>query len=178
MFPGVVWLLREKCWHVKIKEVSKTFLHSRTYEMRSRTGPRQGFECESKPIVEDICTTMGLVNAVRLILRLKPKSLLALGLPCNSFGYMSSSLHCRSNELPHGREHYPFVCLGNQIGYRSELLTLLGVVRMVLWFLENPERSKCVVLPVLERISSANVLRSRTCKWSDAYKSVLVCVCV
>ena len=138
--------------------------------------PRQGFEVTSKPVVEDISTTMGLVNAARLVLRLKPKALLALGMPCNSFGFMSSSQHARCEQLPHGDEKFPFVCTGNMLGYRTAILALIGCVRMAVFFLENPERSKCIILPVLKNIMSFKLLRPQTCKWPDAYTCWCICI--
>ena len=126
---------------------------------------RQGFDYEYRPIVEDITTSMGFLTGLKNVVRLRKKGLLAVGLPCDSFGFPASSVHCRSEGLPHGKEQVPFVCNGNMIAYRTVLCILVALVRSVVFFLENPSGSKCTILPVLENLLKNPLLRTTTCRW-------------
>ena len=42
-----------------------------------------------------------------------------MAVPCNSFGFMSSSQHARSHEEPEGDTRYPFVVHGNLVAARE-----------------------------------------------------------
>jgi len=80
---------------------------------------------------------------------------------------MSSSVHKRSSSLPYGDEGRGLVVVGNQIAYRSTLLIILSIARSILWAIENPSGSKCVVLPAFEHLlASQELLRTTSWKWS------------
>lgn len=129
--------------------------------------PRQGYDYERDEVLEDLTTSVGFVNALKLALRLQRRGLLFLGLPCNSHTFMSSSQHKRGPDRPYGDEQYGFVIKGNCIAYRSALLIVLVICRSCLWFLENPGNSKCGYLPVLDYLLSCKkLLGSSRTGWS------------
>ena len=108
---------------------------------------RQGFDTCREPVLEDLCGILGYIKAISLILRVRPKGLTSLAIPCNSFGYMSSSQHQRSMADPLGNLSYPFVIAGNMVCLRALILIALGIVRHVHYWVENPERSTLAFHP-------------------------------
>lgn len=125
---------------------------------------RQGYDILKDDVIYDILGTMGFVNALRLVLRVCRGGLSFLALPCNSHSFMSSSVHKRSSSLPYGDEGRGLVVVGNQIAYRSTLLIILSIARSILWAIENPSGSKCVVLPAFEHLLASQELL-RTTSW-------------
>jgi hypothetical protein len=128
--------------------------------------PRQGFDFLKDMVVENMDTTMGFINAVRIGVRIQRKGLMFCGLPCNSHSYMSSSVHQRSEGLPFGNEMTGLVVVGNLLAYRTVLLILLAISRSVVWALENPGGSKCLYLPAFAKLlEMRDLLRTTTCNW-------------
>lgn len=128
--------------------------------------PRQGYDILKEEIIYDILGTLGFINALRLALRVIREGLMFIALPCNSHSFMSSSVHKRSSSLPYGDELRGLVVVGNQIAYRSTLLILVAIVRRIIWAVENPSGSKCVVLPAFEQLLEKPGLRTTSWKWS------------
>lgn len=133
--------------------------------MQSCCDLRQGYDVQYRPVVEDLSTSMGFLTALRNVLRVHPKGLLALGLPCDSFGFPASSVHQRSEESPLGNQCEPLTQKGNLLAYRAVLIVLVALVRSVVWMLENPGASKCTVLPILKRLLTFDTIRTQTIRW-------------
>ena len=127
---------------------------------------RQGYDVEKDQIFQNIANTYGLLTGVRNVLRVKEKGLLFLGLPCNSHTWVSSSQHQRGPVNPYGNQAYDFVKRGNLIAYRSALIICIGLVRGLVWLLENPSGSRCIYLPVLHGLLQfKQLLGSQQCRW-------------
>ena len=127
---------------------------------------RQGFDIEREEVLENMESSMGFLNSIRLALRIQRHGLAMLGLPCNSPSFMSSSVHARSESLPFGNEEKTLVVYGNKLAYRTTLIILLCLVKGVTWFLENPGGSKCLLLPAFANLLELrNLLGTTTCNW-------------
>ena len=95
----------------------------------------------------NLLTTLGLLLGIQQVLRLSKTGLLWLGVPCNSFGFMSSNIHKRSSIRPLGDEGRGFVQQGNVLATRAALLALLGLCRGNYYFVENPLSSLLLHFP-------------------------------
>ena len=100
---------------------------------------------------------------LRLLLRVRPLGLLYAGLPCDSMGFMSSSVHQRSALDPWGAPRV-FVFLGNLLSCRLSILVLVGIARGVTWMLENPLRTAVDYLPPIQWLLQPH-LRPLLAKW-------------
>lgn len=119
--------------------------------------------------------SLGFIRAVQLLLRLDFLGLATLAIPCNSFGYMASSQHCRTWQNPMGNPYYPFVVCGNQVCCRACMLLALAIVRSVFYFVENPERSALPMFPYLRFLQSLPGIGShRSFWWACCGESVFV----
>ena len=83
--------------------------------------------------------TLGFAKAVGLPLRLMATGLFFAAVPCNSYIFLSSGTHGRSEGWPFGRECYAFVHDGTVLAARVTLLAALSIARQVQWFCENLE---------------------------------------
>lgn len=110
---------------------------------------------------QDIESTLGLLLAIQYTLRLKPKGLLFLGVPCCSFSWVSSSRHRRTARLPFGDTQQSFVVQGNKVCARAVLVALLAMARGAFYFVENPMRSAITFYPYMKYLLS---LRDLDCK--------------
>ena len=140
---------------------------------------RQGYDYLNDSVLQDLTMSLGFVKALQLGMRLGQRGLMFVGLPCNSHTYMCYRQHQRSEGRPLGDETFPFVIKGNCIGYRAVLLILLGVVRGCLYFIENPSRSSCIHLPVIQHLLSASfkqLLGSSTIRWSGPELLMFKCI--
>ena len=127
---------------------------------------RQGFDINREPVLENMESTMGFLNALRIASRVRQRGLAMLGLPCNSHSFMSSSIHMRSTSMPFGNEERSLVVYGNLLAYRTTLVILLCIVKGVAWFLENPGGSKCLLLPAFAKLLELRgLLGSTTWNW-------------
>ena len=108
---------------------------------------------------------MGLLFGIRQILRVQEGGLCTLALPCNSFGFMSSSQHQRSTEEPWGNPHYAFVWQGNNLAARTALLWCLCISRSVLTLLENPARSRVADIPFFVQLMNLAEIWPQHIKW-------------
>ncbi|CAE7463675.1 unnamed protein product [Symbiodinium sp. CCMP2592] len=111
---------------------------------------KQGYDRGRDEVLEDLGNTQGFLRALALVLRLQPGGLLFAGLPCNTFGFMSQSVHCRSATSPFGA-NVPCVVVGNLLASRTCLLFLVALIRSACWALENPSQSKVPWFPYLKR---------------------------
>ena len=100
---------------------------------------------------------------LRLLLRVRPLGLLYAGLPCDSMGFMSSSVHQRSALDPWGAPRV-FVFLGNLLSCRLSILVLVGIARGVTWMLENPLRTAVDYLPPIQWLLQPH-LRPLLAQW-------------
>lgn len=135
--------------------------------------PRQSLDYLDDGCSKDLLNDLGFLFATRQILRIHEGGLAFFGLPCNSFSFMSKSLHARSLEQPFGCPHYSFVHQGNILGARTCLLLALCVARGVRFMLENPERSALVFFPYLQHMMSFPQLKPERVFWWGAYSSVM-----
>ena len=117
---------------------------------------------------QDMDTTLGFLVAILYVLRVKPKGLLFLGVPCCSFSWVSSCKHCRSVYQPFGDTQHSFVVQGNKLCARSVLLALLGMTRGVFYFVENPMRSAISFYPYMKYLLSLRQLDSKLMQSSIA----------
>ena len=126
--------------------------------------------------LQNLGLILGFLNAVRLILRLKPRGLAWFGVPCNSFSYMPSSQHRRSWTTPYGNFAMPFVHQGNDTCTRSCLLILIGIVREVCFFIENPLGSTIHTWPYLNFLIHQPWLNGMRTSWLLSLSLFFLCV--
>ena len=112
----------------------------------------------------DFCSFEGFLQAVVLVLRMKPGALLHIGLPCNGFIFMSSSVHKRSKEAPLGDMSRPSVVRSNCIFHRTVLLMYLALARRVYFFLEQPRSSVIPYMAAMQELLSL-CGRGYHCTW-------------
>ena len=126
--------------------------------------PRQGYDWESDAVFQNLATDLGLLKAIGLLLRLCPEGLWFGGVPCDSFGFLSSPTHGRTALQPFGRP-FPFVYQGNILCTRFVMLAIISIIRGCVWAVEQPERSTIAHLPPMQVL-----LRPYLCplmvKWS------------
>ena len=85
----------------------------------------------------------GFLNALHLIMRIKPKGLLWLAPPCSSWVYMSSSWHKRGKRNRHrGATRWCDIREANSLGCIVAILVLVASWRQVYYILEQPKGSK------------------------------------
>ncbi|CAK8990289.1 unnamed protein product, partial [Durusdinium trenchii] len=120
-------------------------------------------------VTQDLSSTMGLLRFMRLALRCQEGALGVLGTPCNSFGWMATSQHCRSYQNPWGDQSYPWVVLGNILASRSCLTILVLIARSVFWLVENPDHSQLRLLPPLVHIMSIPEILPLRVSWAMGY---------
>lgn len=111
--------------------------------------PRQGFDCNADQVFQNLSSTLGLLKAASLMLRLAPRGLWFGGIPCNSFGYMSSPTHERSSMNPFG-SLFPFVTTGNILCTRYVMLAVVAIIRGCVWAAEQPDRSTLEHMPPMK----------------------------
>ena len=139
------------------------------FPARSGSGPaqpRQGYDV-SMDALQDIGLVLGFLNALHLMLRIRAKGLAWLPIPCNSFNFMSSSQHQRSFWQPYGNQHMPWVVMGNEVCTRSSMLILVGIVRRVVFFVENPIQSTINCWPFFNHIIHKPWLSSFRTSWNQ-----------
>ena len=97
--------------------------------------------------VQDLLSVVGFLAALQRCLRLRESGLQFLGIPCCSFSWMSSSVHKRTPATPFGDRTRRFVAAGNVLTSRSCILVLVGLVRKVHFFIEQPAGSAMSFFP-------------------------------
>lgn len=102
---------------------------------------RLTFDKDSKRY-EDILTVHGFFQCVQHTMRLEQFGLLFLGVPCNSFSWMSSSQHQRgeSNGFM-GNTSYEWVELMNAVAVRAAICIAIALSRKCYFMIENPRQS-------------------------------------
>lgn len=125
---------------------------------------RQGFDIERDPVFGDFTSDVGFMKATELVLRLVEYGLLFGGLPCASFGFLSSPTHLRSAMEPWGNLKFPFVWSGNIFASRFSLLVCLCLVRKCTWMLEQPGKTTLPLLPPIRLLLQPN-LKPRLIRW-------------
>ena len=126
---------------------------------------RQGYDLNRDAVVENILSTMGFMRATALGLRLQACGLLYAAIPCNSYSYMSSSLHKRTDQNPHGDRTRPFVVEGTCVAARTALIIILCISRSVSWFVENPSSSRLNSSPFFKYLLARPDLQGDTVRW-------------
>ncbi len=124
---------------------------------------RQGFDWTADEIYQNLGTDLGFLKGIGLLLRLAQNGLFFGGVPCDSFGFMSSPTHGRSSLCPFGN-HFPFVHLGNLLTTRYGMLALVCIIRGCVWAIEQPERSAIAYLPAIQLLLR-EYLQPRMVKW-------------
>lgn len=137
--------------------------------------PRQSMDLLDDGCTKDILNPIGFLFAIRQILRIQEGGLAFFGLPCNSYGFMSRSLHGRSPDTPFGRPQFSFVQQGNILGARMCLLLILCVARGIRFMVENPDRSALGFFPYLVHIMSFAQLKPERIFWRALKLSDLAC---
>lgn len=133
--------------------------------MWDHTKPRQGFDLDKEPVLQDITLALGFISSLGLVLRTQRKGLSWLAVPCQSFSFMSSSCHRRSWADPYGSLNRQFVQMGNCICARSCILILVSLARSVVFFVENPLQSSLQCWPFLNYLMHMPVLGSHRTSW-------------
>ena len=126
---------------------------------------RQGFDLGKDPVLQDVTLLYGFLQALTYVLRVQPKGLSWLALPCNSFTSMCWSQHRRTWDQPYGCPYYAWVHCGNTICARTCLLVLVALCRSVTWFIENPLGSAVHTWPFLNFLMHNPWLNSRRTSW-------------
>lgn len=147
--------------HLKLDEI-------RLYPCCWLCSLRQGFDIVKNKILYDVDSSIGLLTAIRNILRTKDKGLIFLGIPCSSFSFMSSSQHKRSSTQPFGDEDYDWVTLGTRVAYRSALLIIIAIIRNVMWCVENPPNSTIIHLPIFRALFDYKTVTCQQIRWWGA----------
>ena len=111
--------------------------------------PRQGFDWVSDEIYQNLGSDLGFLKALQLLLRVVPLGLLFGGVPCDSFIFLSSSVHQRDATNPWGNP-WPFVFQGNVLCTRFCLIALMCICRGCVWMLENPLRTAIEYMPPVQ----------------------------
>ena len=114
---------------------------------------------------KDLLNDVGFLFAIRQVLRVVEGGLAYFGLPCNSYGFMSSSLHGRGPQQPFGRSCHSFVQQGNILAARMCLLLMLCVARGIRFMVENPDRSALSIYPYLQHLMSFHQLKPQRIFW-------------
>jgi|OrbCmetagenome_4_1107370.scaffolds.fasta_scaffold125646_1 hypothetical protein len=114
---------------------------------------RQGCDILKEPHGHNILETAGMLWSLRQALRVQDGGFGMLAIPCNSFGYMSSSGHQRTPMNPYGNPLW-WVTQGSTIATRACLIILVLICRSCFWMVENPDRSMLQVFPPLVHIMS------------------------
>ena len=113
---------------------------------------RQGVDLMKDEALHNLMLPMGLMCAFKQSLRCVKRGIGMLGIPCNSFTFMSSSQHERTVWQPWGHMVHPWVIEGNCLAARSCLIIMLLIARSVWWLTENPGQSALQFFPVLQHL--------------------------
>ena len=100
----------------------------------------------------DVTTFDGFLQAILMVLRLRPRALLHVGLPCSNYIWISRSVHGRSQADPYGNLAKRSVQTANTILGRVVLLICLATVRRVWWTLEQPKSSVVPFVTSMRRL--------------------------
>ena len=133
------------------------------------------FDYVHKKQNQDMTSVGGFLLALQGVLRLKRQALCWIGLPCHSFTWMCSSQHKRSESLPLGATHLPFVASGNLLAARSVLLALICSVRGVYYFIEQPAGSLLDHYPYVSWLFQlGDGLQPSMVRWQPVYSWINV----
>ena len=127
-----------------------------------------------KDINHNMLEVTGMLMSLKQALRCKVAGLGVLGIPCNSFNWMSCSQHCRSIHQPWGNYIFEWVKTGNILGSRSCLLIMALIARSCFWLTENPDRSQLANLPPLVHIMTIYDIMPLRVHWSGSQHLVHV----
>ena len=127
--------------------------------------PRQSMDYIDDGCYKDLMNDLGFMFAIRQLLRVHEGGLAFFGMPCNSFSFMSKSLHGRTPKNPWGCLCFVFVQQGNILGARMCLLLALCVARGIRFMVENPDRSAIGFFPYLAHLMSFPDLKPERVFW-------------
>lgn len=136
---------------------------------RSLGATSQGYDISQDSVLQDLGLFFGFLKALLNVLRIKPRGLCWLAIPCNSFGWMAFSQHLRQWCNPYGCPLRPWVWQGNLLCSRACLLIAVAVCRGVTWFVENPLQSSIHSWPYLNYLMYNTWLNSRRTSWFMGY---------
>ena len=99
---------------------------------------------------------IGLMTAVRCVLRLRRGGCLWGGLPCSAHVWIASGTTGKSPSFPRGDMSVPCTRKGNCLAARFCLLALLAIARQVYWGGEQPGTSVAILLDYVEWVMNCN----------------------
>ena len=136
---------------ITLSELSHYLFKSHLYKCYP-IWPRQGVDLAKDKALHNLMLPMGLMWSFRQALRCVKRGCGMLGIPCNSFTFMSSSQHERTVWQPWGRTIFSWVIEGNCLASRSCLIIMVLICRSVWWLTENPSGSALQFFPVLQHL--------------------------
>ncbi|CAK9052328.1 unnamed protein product [Durusdinium trenchii] len=134
-----------------------------------------GFDVRTSDITKgklhDIMTPEGFMLVLKGVLRLRYNGQLWLGVPCNSWVFMSSSTTKRtsSNHGIMGDEGVESVASGNIIAARVALLCMVAVIRNCYWCAEQPSSSCLKECPYISHVLTSVGPNFMKRTWMGAY---------
>lgn len=134
---------------------------------------RRGLRAEPFDLVngpaQDILTAEGFAAAIRLVMRIRPGGLLAMGPVCSSFVFANSSNTKRKRDQLQGDISYRPVRDGNTMALMAAFLFQVAVSRDVRTSLENPVSSMMFsfLLPYLGHLGALPFVIVDRCAFSD-----------
>ena len=141
---------------------------------------RQGCDILKDPHGQNILETAGMLWSLKQALRVVDGGFGLIGIPCNSFNWMSSSGHCRTPGNPYGNPLW-WVEQGTTMASRACLVIMVLICRSIFWMVENPDRSAVAFFPPLVHIMSIpEILPLRVhwflgCSWTMPYQAQCLC---
>lgn len=125
-------------------------------------------DLEKDPDLHDILDVSGFMVSLKQALRVKVAGLGFLGVPCNSFNWMSSPQHRRTYWQPWGDTCYQWVEEGNIIASRAVLVIIALLSRSVYFMTENPDRGALFAFPPLVHLMSCSDILPLRVFWSGS----------
>lgn len=144
--------------------------------MMSTTWGRHGFTSakfdKQTTGSQDLLSKEGFFIALEFSLRLVPGGFVPSGPPCSLFIFLSSSYHRRSVKQPRGDETKEKVRLANIIVSNACIILLIGIVRGVKYFIEQPHSSKMFLLPIVKALLKGSAAQ-RVFTWMGKFEHPL-----
>ena len=108
-----------------------------------------GYDIEKDPRHQDLCTPIGFLHAIWLVLAMAPEAMGWFATVCSSWIFMSRSSTCRSLQDPLGRTDLECAVNGNCMVGRGVLLQMLVMCLGRFWALDKPMSSLMQMHPGL-----------------------------
>ena len=106
------------------------------------------FDKDAKGFLEDMTSVHGFIRSLQCILRVVRFGLVHAGQPCNSFCWVSSASHGRSDDNSYmGRTDLDWIYMCNIIAVRCVICLMVAFSRRVFFIIENPRQSQLPNFP-------------------------------